>query len=193
LLSAAILLVLLGCSGRTLLDRSGGSDDEEIDDLGGGGGGGGRSRGSLRSGAKQSSRAAVRGSNAAFAGVLVFYLVGMACLGLFGDPFTHVSFGYHQPWGGRCERSEGTTACRREQADASWRLCNETFQEFPIASVDYRERTVGWYGICGRTRAENSASLHGAVIVSLLGLLWYATTLVFCEVKKKTATTKKVV
>ena len=187
LLGAFLLLVLLACSGRKLLDRSGLSlnneeEEEKLISL------------PLRPGIKKSvqRRSAVRESNAAFAGVLLFYLVGMACLGLFGNPSNHISFGHHQKWGGRCHREEGTTACRREELDANWKLCNETFQEYPIASVDYRARTVGWYGICGRTREENAASLYGVVIVSLLGSLWYGGALVFCSVKKTTAT-KKVV
>ena len=116
----------------------------------------------LRPGMKKSSM---------FAGALLFYFVGLIVVSLAGDPATHRSFGYHQKWGGSC--GDNGEVCRKQEGQAVWKLCNESFTTYDIDDVNHVKKTVGWYALCGRSRATNSRGLGVALVVAVVSAGWF--------------------
>ena len=106
-----------------------------------------------------------------FAGALLIYFVGAIVVSLAGDPATHRSFGYHQKWGGSC--GDNGEVCRKQEGQAVWKLCNESFTKYDIDDVNHLKKTVGWYALCGRSRATNSRGLGVAVVVALMSAGWF--------------------
>ena len=106
-----------------------------------------------------------------FAGALLIYFVGAIVVSLAGDPATHRSFGYHQKWGGSC--GDNGEVCRKQEGQAVWKLCNESFTKYDIDDVNHLKKTVGWYALCGRSRATNSRGLGVAVVVAVMSAGWF--------------------
>ena len=123
-------------------------------------------------------------ANASYAGVVLFYFVSLIYIGLFCDPSTHVSFGFHQKWGGSLDTME-------MQKHANWKLCDESFEGFAVGAIDYNHNTVGWYGICGIPVEGMKSSLTCSSICSIVGIFWFGIALcifqapLFLHVPKK--------
>lgn len=104
-----------------------------------------------------------------FAGALLIYFVGVIVVSLAGDPATHRSFGYHQKWGGSC--GDNGEVCRKQEGQAVWKLCNESFTKYDIDDVNHLKKTVGWYALCGRSRATKGLGV--ALVVAVVSAGWF--------------------
>ena len=107
-------------------------------------------------------------SNYYITGIVFIYFVGLILIGLLCNPLSHKSFGHHQPFGGSCGSESPGTLCRKQATTTKWKLCKETFMQYPIRQINFRKSFVGWYGICGRSREENGRSLIAATIFAFL-------------------------